>query len=247
MMIIPKAMIKFFRKIRYDLMNKNKTGKYLKYAIGEIVLVVLGILIALQINNWNEERKQSKLEESTLMELRANLLADIEDFQADINGYRTAANSCKNVIDFIDGKIPYHDSLNVHLGKIRIQGVFSPTKVAYENLKLSGIKLISNDSLRNTISNLYEVQYKYMEGYLEAEYQLDNQVLSEYYTKEMQEYSPFRYAKPVDEENLIHHQEFRNLLVHRKMKIEDWFHSLYERNSRRASQVVEMIDKELEK
>lgn len=49
-------MIKFFRKIRFELMEKNKTGKYLKYAFGEIVLVVIGILIALQINNWNENR-----------------------------------------------------------------------------------------------------------------------------------------------------------------------------------------------
>jgi hypothetical protein len=51
-------MIKFFRKIRYDLMEKNKTGKYFKYAIGEIVLVVIGILIALSINNWNENRNE---------------------------------------------------------------------------------------------------------------------------------------------------------------------------------------------
>ncbi len=49
-------MIKFFRRIRYDLMEKNKTGKYLKYAIGEIVLVVIGILIALSINSWNQNR-----------------------------------------------------------------------------------------------------------------------------------------------------------------------------------------------
>ena len=49
-------MIKFFRKISYDPMEKNKTGKYLKYTIGEIVLVVIGILIALGINNWNENR-----------------------------------------------------------------------------------------------------------------------------------------------------------------------------------------------
>ena len=50
-------MIKFFRKIRQNLLMENKTGKYLKYAIGEIVLVVIGILIALSINNWNENRK----------------------------------------------------------------------------------------------------------------------------------------------------------------------------------------------
>ena len=57
-------MIKFFRNLpgrqtgsRQDLLSKGKTGKYLKYAIGEIILVVFGILIALQINNWNEKRK----------------------------------------------------------------------------------------------------------------------------------------------------------------------------------------------
>jgi hypothetical protein len=51
-------MIKFFRKIRYDLMEKNKTVKYLKYAIGEIILLVIGIFIALQINQWKENRKE---------------------------------------------------------------------------------------------------------------------------------------------------------------------------------------------
>ena len=50
-------MIKFFRNIRKNLLSEGKTSKYLKYAIGEIVLVVIGILIALQINNWNENRK----------------------------------------------------------------------------------------------------------------------------------------------------------------------------------------------
>jgi hypothetical protein len=52
-------MIKFFRRIRQNLLSEGKTGKYLKYAIGEIILVVLGILIALQINNWNEKRKEN--------------------------------------------------------------------------------------------------------------------------------------------------------------------------------------------
>ena len=55
-------MIKFFRKIRFNLMSENQTGKYFKYAIGEIVLVVIGILIALGINNWNEHRKDLEKE-----------------------------------------------------------------------------------------------------------------------------------------------------------------------------------------
>ena len=73
-------MIQFFRKIRFNLMEKNKTGKYLKYAIGEIVLVVLGILIALQINNWNELNKERANEKIILNEIRDNLKFDLKDF-----------------------------------------------------------------------------------------------------------------------------------------------------------------------
>jgi len=69
-------MIKFFRKIRYNLMENNKTGKYLKYAIGEIVLVVIGILIAVQINNWNEHRKNIKLVNTYKRNLIENLVKD---------------------------------------------------------------------------------------------------------------------------------------------------------------------------
>jgi len=69
-------MIKFFRKIRQNLLSKGNTGKYLKYAIGEIILVVVGILIALQINNWNEDRKTSKIEIEFLKRLRSDLAND---------------------------------------------------------------------------------------------------------------------------------------------------------------------------
>ena len=67
-------MIKFFRKIRFDLMAQNKTGKYFKYAIGEIVLVVIGILIALSINNWNE----SRLEKEALNAIYDLVISDLE-------------------------------------------------------------------------------------------------------------------------------------------------------------------------
>src|SRR6056300_608058 len=66
-------MIKFFRRIRFDLMEQNKTGKYLKYAIGEIVLVVIGILIALSINNWNETKKEHHILKGHLETIVENL------------------------------------------------------------------------------------------------------------------------------------------------------------------------------
>jgi hypothetical protein len=70
-------MIKFFRTIRKDLMEKNKTSRYFKYAIGEIVLVVIGILIALQISNWNENNNLSKKEVALLKNLKIDLESDI--------------------------------------------------------------------------------------------------------------------------------------------------------------------------
>ena len=69
-------MIKFVRNIRQNLLSDAKTGKYLKYAIGEIFLVVLGILIALSINNWNEDRKTANTEIEYLIRLRSDLAND---------------------------------------------------------------------------------------------------------------------------------------------------------------------------
>ena len=77
-------MIKFFRKIRQQLLTENKFSKYLIYAIGEIVLVVIGILIALQINTWNEEGKLEKERITILENLRDDLTNDIENYQYSI-------------------------------------------------------------------------------------------------------------------------------------------------------------------
>ena len=90
-------MIKFFRKIRYDLMEKNKTGKYLKYAIGEIVLVVIGILIALQINNWNEHRK-AKINEK---DLYGRILVDLQIDENRINEHIMYYNKDQEILNNI--------------------------------------------------------------------------------------------------------------------------------------------------
>ena len=73
-------MINFLRRIRRDLINENKTSIYLIYAVGEVVLVVFGILIALQINNWNENQKTKKLEIVFLENLQIDLEVDISNF-----------------------------------------------------------------------------------------------------------------------------------------------------------------------
>jgi hypothetical protein len=78
-------MIKLFRKIRQNLLMENKTGKYFKYAIGEIILVVIGILIALSINTWNEERKEQLVIRNLLHNIRLDMQADTLQFSKNIN------------------------------------------------------------------------------------------------------------------------------------------------------------------
>jgi hypothetical protein len=90
-------MIKFFRKIRQNLLTENKTGKYFKYAIGEIVLVVIGILIALSINNWNQDRIEHKESKVLLSYLRLDVEENIKNLKDQQNLLRIR----KDWADFI--------------------------------------------------------------------------------------------------------------------------------------------------
>ena len=75
-------MIKFFRKIRKKFLEQGKTSKYLSYALGEIILVVIGILIALQINNWNEERLDNNREKITIQNLNTEFKENLRDLDS---------------------------------------------------------------------------------------------------------------------------------------------------------------------
>jgi len=115
-------MIKFFKKIRFTLISKNKTGKYLKYAIGEIVLVVIGILIAIQINEWNRERKMNLDEldsyqliisdlkrDSTLFETYQGQYNRYLDTYFELNNINNGVGSFKNIMpDFIVSNIEFN-------------------------------------------------------------------------------------------------------------------------------------------
>ena len=76
-------MIKFFKSIRQELVMKNDTSKYFKYAIGEVVLVMVGILLALQVNNWNNTRAKKQLEKTVLLQLKEDLGSMLNDLRGD--------------------------------------------------------------------------------------------------------------------------------------------------------------------
>lgn len=135
-------------------MSENKTGKYLKYAIGEIVLVVIGILIALSINNWNENRQLKKIEN-----------ASIKSLFSEFNFNKSAIESCKNLI--IEMRM-YGDSIRMQLGpqksNLEIEqvnfwfgeiGFTRRCEISTDVLNSGNINIISNAEIRRKISKWF--------------------------------------------------------------------------------------------
>jgi hypothetical protein len=153
-------MIKFFRKIRQNLLSEGKTGKYLKYAIGEILLVVIGILIALQINNWNENNKDLLLERKVLNEIIIDLDISKAELENDIEGHKRDIVRAERLKNNLIKKEGVYNSIISDMQWTSRSSQFSPRTSGYENLKSIGISLISNDSLRNEIVILYELDFE---------------------------------------------------------------------------------------
>ena len=138
-----------------------KVGKYFKYAIGEIVLVVIGILIALQINNWNEFNKERKQEQKVLTELLSSLQNNHNSMVSD-SIYRSNWNKSSDIIiHFLEDEGMYSDSLNKHFQDARKPGTnLSLSFAGYESLKNVGYDIITSDTLRKSIVELFELTYK---------------------------------------------------------------------------------------
>ena len=180
-------MIQFFRKIRFNLMEKNKTGKYLKYAFGEIVLVVIGILIALQINNWNELNKERANEKIILNEIRDNLKFDLKDFESNIANLQNKAISSKSMLKTLESNSDYNDSIGYFFFYLKTYPHFSNKSNGYNLLQSKGLDIIQNDSIRKSITDLYEDRYQYLKTYekerIDYNNSLENKVSPYYGTR----------------------------------------------------------------
>ena len=150
-------MIKFFRKIRYDLMEKNKTGKYLKYAIGEILLVVIGILIAVSINGFVNDYSDSKKETKYLIALNNDILkieSEIEITKSSLVSIKMACDSLIKIVH--QPELIYNaERLNPLTSKMFTIPSNKPVFQSYDNIKnTSDLNLIESDELKLSLSDI---------------------------------------------------------------------------------------------
>ena len=259
-------MIKFFRKIRQKLLSENKFSRYLIYAIGEIILVVIGILIALQINNWNENQKENKLEQKTLINLKKEFETNQNNLKAILENNKQLRDACFELTDMIRSNRLKEESkkLDSLLYIVQIIYTFEPNRGVVDEIISSGkLNIIKNDSLRTyltgwtgTILNAEEdIEYRYdnyhqnLVPFLSKNFPLSNgELFKQISHKEVEVFIPnyegqsnfkinFRNLNLIEFENAIWLHKNNN----------DYVIYEYSQMEKEIDFIIEIIEQELEK
>ncbi len=247
-------MINFFRKIRYNLMEQNKTGKYLKYAIGEIVLVVIGILIAISINNWNENRKL----DNSIQIYYQQLLVDI---QTDKNYYNNLINWLESNITLFNNYKDIYKEPNLTISKV-IEGIFNNSFSVYDiQAKTSTIKTLINTGsiqfikpiLRDKLTTYYGSQTQIIE-ISQANNADANNILQ---SVAMNSATPEFLSRLKNQPELMNVLDIENKLPEKILKVEAYLNwrTIIENTTiaglnnliKDADIIIELLNKELEK
>ena len=195
-------MIRFFRNIRQKLAAENKVMAYMRYAIGEIILVVIGILIALQVNNWNENRKDTKFEHEILTLIDQNLEQDSVALSSELSDTKLAIHLTDRLLEQVALK-NYGDSLNFWMGKIISFERFRSQSSAYEMLKAKGLENISDKTLQMALISYYDENlFRVYQDLNDVEFSFNNDWVP-ILKQDFKDYHWSGYCQPVNSEEFF--------------------------------------------
>jgi hypothetical protein len=161
-------MIKLFRNIRKNLLNEGKTSKYFKYAIGEIVLVVIGILIALQVSNWNQNRIKIAQEHDDLENLKEELQNNIVEFTSLDSLYATFERSSAEGLKMFNNNPNVPDLIKIDSLIVTLLKVFPLTTSTYDEMLNTGkFYNLKNKTLKTNITEFYAQANNYSVAFIE--------------------------------------------------------------------------------
>jgi hypothetical protein len=233
----------------------NKTGAYFKYAIGEIILVVIGILIALQVNNWNIEETDKNRETKYLSNIVLDLKKDISRLDYLIEFRKDRLTGDQELIDHINGnKIKDLNKLSKYVVNSIMENNFSPNNTTFLELSNSGnLNLISNDSIKFLLLDLEEV---YKTNRLNIEHETFD--YREYISKpvikniNIEQIFPVYLGSKTIEEQKITLEDFSTLLETKAYKnglyimstMSNSYISEYEKIKAKSKKIIELIESE---
>lgn len=152
-------MTPFFRRIRQKLSDENQFLKYSRYAIGEIVLVAIGITLAFQVNQWKDDKEEQELEIKLLTEIQNGLKSDLVDVKVNHKWQSDILKSQYKIIDWLQSDVEVNDSITYHFSLAIKRTSFMISTAPFESLKEFGLNRVSNDSIKQKIITLYDVLY----------------------------------------------------------------------------------------
>lgn len=162
-------------------------------ALGEMILIIFGILIALQIDNWNENRKESELRYSALEEVQGALQADLVHIKNRIDRAGAIADSLTWLSGELEDKRPYDKDVADAFAHLQYSIVFEPRTGPFETLKANGLNVLDQIDLESSLIRLYDYAYPRMQWMLEQELNHFNQTVS---TPLMYEYFQLKRKAP---------------------------------------------------
>jgi len=240
-------MIKFFRNIRKRHLMENKISKYLKYAIGEIVLVVIGILIALSINNWNESRKDAIREKEILQDLKTSLEGDIKNqIERNLIDLTQDIENIEIIIATIKKREPISPEIEKKFRSLMYSKSFTWEITAYKNLENAGANIIKNKTLKNAILRIYNTNYPTCKEYLSN----FSENLMAFFRPQMREKFKFNYDSkesryvPLNYDELLVDPIFMNTLLTAKINFNNNYEN-FENTKQNVEVVIELINQEL--
>lgn len=203
-------MLRFFRHIRKDQIMSDKTKKYLFYAIGEIALVMIGILLALQVNNWNEQRKEQNLAHDILGQIATKIETDTLNLDRQIADLKDIRENAIWVMDQFEADAPWVPRMDTALARISVFEIGEADYTAFRYLENAGIGIIKDQRLRDYISAYYAWSEQVYET--DRYFEVNKYFRQEIYPKYFKRYQYGTYVKPVDYEALKKSNEFRVVL-----------------------------------
>ena len=225
------------------MIKENKVSKYILYAIGEIILVVIGILIALSINNKNEAKKTKLFEFKILKDINTSMEGNFFQLEMCIKSNQKSIESAEIILKFLDENLAYHDSLEVHFSKSLEWCSPSFQNSGYESLKSYGLNLITNDYIREDLV-IYEAGWMELLAQRQEDYFFNtaSPILTELFEKVAMRTE----MKPYDYEQLRKSKKYISVLKTSKAYREDqiYWHLEWEKE---LKNIHELINKELKK
>ena len=216
-----------------------------QHAVGELVLIVAGILIALAISDWNDRRIQRQGELALLVEVRTALQADLAALESNLETLREAERRIEQLAQVLREPPPYEPALDRLFGAVYGIRVTNLNTAAYDTLKSVGFQSISNHQLRLGIAEVYDHYYERLTEEHEIEVQITIDMLRPYYLRHFRGLSFWESATPIDYDAVVADTYFKNMIDYRLAALRSNQLASYALAAGEIRNVLEMINEEL--